>query len=344
MSARRQYSARQLLVADGVLVCCAALFGSSFVGMKLGMSFIGPFTFNFAKILLGVLILLPFRSRIAAEEETPLVPSDDLKARPHDMRQLVIGGLCVGLAMFAGTSLQQLGIVYTTAGKTGFITGFYMPLTAVFTWLGGGKPSVTTCLSVLASVFGLYLLSVEPNTTFTFGKGETLVAFAAFFLAMDVYCTDWFLEKWNLDPTMFSLSNHLWAGIFSLVLALVAEGPQELKQLNAAKWAIIFTGVVDVLGYTFSVIGQQKAPPTHAALLLGLEGPIAMFGGWLAFGETLNVREGTGALIMLGAAVMSQVSNVCSRSDDELTATLPISSKPVPGKSISGEHTSDIVS
>lgn len=358
MSARRQFSSHQLLVADGVLLGCAALFGSSFIGMKLGMSYIGPFTFNCAKLILGVLLLLPFRSRISAVEqgETATLLSPDRSnskrkrgsgsgviphpgqperssfslspqlqhhhqqyGKPkegHNLRQLVIGGLLVGFAMFAGTSLQQLGIVYTTAGKTGFITGFYVPLTAVFAWLGGGRTSGITCISVAISMCGLYLLSVEPHSNFTFGVGETLVAFAAVWMAVDVFCTDWLLEKWDLDPTMFSLANHVWASLFAIILALFVEGPEELKELNGAKWAIIFTGVVDVLGYTFSAIGQQKAPPTHAALLLCLEGPIAMFCGWMAFGETLTFREGIGAIIMLTAAIMSQISNVCGRSDE----------------------------
>ena len=115
-----------------MLLLTALIWGSSFVAQRAGMEYIGPFTFNGIRSLIGGLVLIPviflFSKNKTAQEKKEELTEDEKKA---GKKTLLLGGILCGIVLFAASSLQQIGMVYTTAGKAGFITALYIVLVPI---------------------------------------------------------------------------------------------------------------------------------------------------------------------------------------------------------------------
>ena len=273
------------LRADLLLLLTALIWGLSFVAQRLGMTHIGAFTFNGVRFALGTLVLYPLVRR-----NYP----DGLLQR-GEIRQIWLPALLTGLVLFVGASLQQHGVVYTDAGKAGFITGLYVIFVPLMGLLLGIHPGLRVWVGALLAVVGLYLLSVEGKMTL--GKGDTLVLIGAVAWAAHVHLVGRFSAQvgaLRLAWLQFAITAAL-----SLLAAFVFE-TITLAGLQAAAWPIIYAGALSVgVGYTLQVVAQKDAPPAHAAILLSLEAVFAALGGWLILGETLPPRGILGAVLML---------------------------------------------
>ncbi len=286
------------LKADTLLLLTAAIWGFAFVAQRVGMEHIGPFLFNAIRFALGSLSLLPLiylGMGNGRSESTPPIPISK-GAR-------IAGSLLAGSVLFGGASLQQIGIVYTTAGKAGFITGLYVILVPIIGLKWGRKASTGTWIGALLAVTGLYLLSVTE--TFTIDKGDFLVLMSAFMWAAHVLWISWLSPRMN--PLILASSQFAICSIFSLLAASALE-PIILGSILAAAVPILYGGLCSVgIAYTLQVVAQRDAHPAHASILLSMEGAFAVLGGWLILNETLSLRGLAGCGFMLAGMVLSQL-------------------------------------
>lgn len=287
---------RRIYKADSLLILTAVIWGVAFVAQRAGMDHVGPLTFNSVRFALGALTLLPFvlRSRRVAE-----------KAQiQHLSRNQAILGYCItGLVLFGGATFQQIGIVYTTAGKAGFITGLYVvivPLLGMLRkqWPGwGGWPG-----SILAAA-GLYFLSVTEELNLAPGDGWVLAS--AFLWAIHVLLLGYLSPR--VDVLRLACTQYAICSLLSLAVAGFAESIT-LHGLRDATIPILYGGVMSVgVAYTLQVVAQKVALPTHAAIILSLEAVFAALAGWIILGETLSSRALLGCGLMLTGMLVAQL-------------------------------------
>lgn len=284
-----------------LLLITATIWGFAFVAQRMGMEFVGPFTFNGVRFALGSLSLLPliyFMNRRKQREAAP----ENIRPRT-DTKIFLIGGIFAGLAIFLGASLQQVGLVYTTAGKAGFITGLYVvivPLMGLFWKL---RPSSGTWIGAVLAAMGLYLLSVTEEFTIAFG--DLLELIGAFFWAGHVLILGWLSPK--ADAIKLASFQFAICSVLSLVTAAFVE-TITLDGLYRGAMPIIYGGLGSVgVAYTLQVVAQKDAPPSHAAIILSMEAVFAAIGGWIVLDETLSGRGMTGCMLMLAGMLLSQL-------------------------------------
>jgi drug/metabolite transporter (DMT)-like permease len=285
--------------ADALLLLAAAIWGFAFVAQRVGMAHVGPFTFNAVRFALGGLTLVPF---ILARKGRPSPPSPG-RSQPKN-RHLMYGGLLAGVVLFGGASLQQCGIVYTTAGKAGFITGLYIVIVPLLGLFWKQRPGVAAWLGALCALVGLYMLTVTGRLTIS--KGDTLVLGSAFFFAVHVLVIAWLTFK--VDPVRLAFVQFMICSALSLVAAAFVE-TIAVDGIRRAAVPILYAGALSVgVAYTLQVIAQRRAHPGHAAIILSLEAVFAALGGRIMLAEILPARGLVGCALMLLGAVMSKLS------------------------------------
>ncbi|MGY3886474.1 DMT family transporter [Aeromonas aquatica] len=281
-----------------MLLMAAAIWGLGFVAQRLGMDHMGPFTFNGLRFLLGALSLLPLLWWLKSRQ--PSAPSGSSSG---ERRLLLTGGLIAGTVLFSAASLQQVGLLYTTAAKAGFITGLYIILVPVIGLLLRHKTGANTWVGALIAMAGLYYLSVTDD--FTIGYGDLLQVVGALFWAIHLLLLDHYSNR--VAPIRLAGVQFVVCGLLSLATAFFIETPT-LSGAVAGWQALLYAGLVSVgIGYTLQVVGQRGAHPAHAAIILSLETVFAAIGGVLLLGETLDERAIVGCSLMLAGMLISQI-------------------------------------
>ncbi len=284
--AYRRVSVLQLLVAS-------AIWGFAFVAQRAGMEHVGPFTFNGVRFLLGSAVLLPLLL-LRRRRGNPPAPTS-LKGAPWGM------GLA-GLVLFSSASLQQIGIVYTTAGKAGFITGLYVVIVPLLGLLRRQQVGLAVWIGAGLAAGGLYLLSATGG--FAIGLGDGLVLAGAFGWAVHVHVIGWLAGR--LRPLPVAAVQFAVCGALSLIVALFAETIRA-ADLALAAAPILYAGLLSTgVAYTLQVFGQRRIDPARAGILLSLEGAFAALGGWILLGEAMTARMLAGCGLMLIGMVASQ--------------------------------------
>ena len=273
------------------------IWGVSFVAQRAGMEHVGPFTFNAIRFALGSLSLVPlwWLQRCRSPAAAAALPARD--------RSVLTAGLTAGCVLFLAVSLQQIGLVHTTAGKAGFITGLYVVLVPIIGLAWGHRAGPGGWLGVALAAVGLYLLSAAGGVSI--GLGDTLVSVGAVFWALHLLV----IARWarRVAAIRLALLQFAVCSLMSFVVAVLAESISREK-LWAAAVPILYAGLLSVgVAYTLQVLAQRDANPTAAAILLSLEALFAALGGWVLLGETLSLREASGCLLMLGAVLVSQL-------------------------------------
>jgi len=298
---------------DFLLLLTAAIWGFAFVAQRAGMEHVQPFTYNGVRFALGSLSLLPLiflfgrRSRRQARGKSPTgTTSTSGRETAGDGRngKVWLYGLLCGSVLFTAASLQQVGIVFTTAGKAGFITGLYVVLVPLSGLLWRQRAGRSRWAGAGLAVAGLYLLSVTRG--FTVARGDFLVLLSALFWTAHVQLIGWFSPK--TDSLLLASIQFAVCSFFSLVVAAAAE-TVVLEGILRAAVPILYGGLCSVgIAYTLQVVVQKTAHPAHAAIILSLEGAFAVLGGWLILGELLSLRGLIGCALMLAGMIVSQTS------------------------------------
>jgi drug/metabolite transporter (DMT)-like permease len=298
------------LQASLLLLFAAAIWGFAFVAQRLGMAHVGPFTFNAIRFGLGSLSLVPLlwatRKRGA------------YRPRP---RRLVLGALAVGTALFAAASAQQIGIVTTTAGKAGFITGLYVVFVPLLALVWGERASGLTWVGALLAVVGLYFLSVTDDLAL--GVGDAWVLLSALLWAVQIQLIA-HLTRF-IDPLPLAAAEFAVCSALSWIAALVLE-PITWAGIQGAAGPILYGSLMSVgIAFTLQVVAQRHAPPTPAAIIMSLESAFAALGGWLLLDEQLGTRGMVGACLMMAGMVLAQLRPVMIHSRSVETEPAEIS-------------------
>ncbi|MDR1250244.1 MAG: DMT family transporter [Treponema sp.] len=301
---------KQALRADILLLLTSCIWGFAFVAQRVGMDYVGPFTFNGIRFLLGSLSLLPLifflRHRAAAEVSSAGKGNAPASASPvkASPKRIVLSSLAAGTCLFVAASLQQIGILYTTAGHSGFITGLYVVLVPIFGMFLGRKTGLPTWVGAVFTLTGLYFLSAAGNAG-SVNIGDIITAVSALFWTCHVLAIDALVKK--VDPLILSSGQFACCGIFSCIVALLRMEPLAAVNLVEGMVPILYGGLGSVgVAYTLQVVAQKDAPPAHASIVLCLEGVFAAAGGMLILSEPLGRWTLLGFVLMFCGMIATQ--------------------------------------
>lgn len=284
-------------IGNGFLLLSAAfIWGIAFVAQSVGMDYLEPLSFGASRFLLGAVVLLPviaFRRR----------QNQKKGIAPAGAKITWIGGICCGLALCAASTLQQIGIQYTSVGKAGFITTLYIiivPILGIF--LKKRVPGKVWPCAVLAAI-GMYLLCMSESLQI--GKGDVLVFICAFLFAIQILLADHFVKL--ADPVEISCIQFLTSGVILTILMFVFETPHWFDFV-AAWLPIAYAGILSSgVAYTLQLIGQKGMDPTIASLLLSMESTFSVLAGWVILKQKLTVKELIGCVLMFTAVILVQL-------------------------------------
>ena len=287
-----------------LLALTAFIWGSAFVAQSVGMDYIGPFTFNSIRCLMGGIVLIPVlllfkrNGREKSQEQVAEVAGAGIGSR----KDLIVGGICCGLALAAGSSLQQIGLVYTTAGKAGFITALYIVIVPVMGILLGKRVRLKVWIGVVLAATGMYFLCITEG--FSIAKGDFFVFLCAAAFSVHILVIDYFAPK--VDGVALSCIQFFVCGILCAVPMLVSEQPQ-ISQIMEAWVPLAYAGVLSCgVAYTLQVVAQKNTDPAVASLILSLESVFSVLAGWVILGERLSGRELFGCALVFTAVILAQ--------------------------------------
>ena len=297
-----------------LLLLAALIWGVAFVAQSVGMDYMGPFTFNGARFLMGSAVLVPvilFRRKKADPAGGRQVRTDRSGAKENAGKAALMGGVCCGLALCPAALFQQFGILYTTVGKAGFITTLYIilvPLAGIFM---KKTPSSRIWTGAVLAAFGFYLLCIKEG--FSLSRGDALVFIGSVLFPVRILVIDHFSPK--ADGVELSCIQFLTAGVISSVLAFVFEKP-ELSALAEGIIPLAYAGILSSgVAYTLQVIGQRDTDPAVASLLLSMESVFSVLAGWMLLGQALSARELMGCALVFGAVILVQLPTGKRRLD-----------------------------
>ncbi len=281
---------------SGVIALSGAtvIWGSAFIAQSVGMDKIGPFTFQAVRCFLAVVFLFPASALFSKGK-----PFWKSWADPALWRS----GVICGLALFAASSLQQIGLVYTDAGKAGFLTAMYIVFVPFLGLFLGQKPGRNALLSLIPAIVGLYLLSCTSVSGIN--KGDVLlllcaVAFSVQILLIDRHCA-------GLDGLKLNCIQALVAAVLSVPWALLTE-TVDASRIASCWLPLGYAGILSMgVAYTLQIVGQKRVAPSAAALLMSLESVFAALFGWLLLHETMTRAEELGCLLVFAAVMISQL-------------------------------------
>lgn len=276
-----------------LLLLTSMIWGAAFVAQSAGMDYIGPFTFNGLRMLMGAAVLLPFLLKRRTGAHT----------NASERKTLLRGGILCGVALFVGSTLQQIGIVDTTAGKAGFITAMYVVLVPVMGVFVGHKQPWLVWLGVALSAVGMYFLCVHESLSLN--RGDLMVLAGAVGFSFHILLIDRYSA--HVDGVKLSCLQFFVAGVLGLVFMFLFETPQ-ISQIFAAWLPLLYAGVFSCgVAYTLQILGQRDTDPTIASMILCLEAVFSVVFSWFLLGERLSAREIFGCVLIFAAILLAQL-------------------------------------
>lgn len=278
-----------------ILLLTATIWGSAFVAQSVGGDYLGPFTFNAIRSIMGGLVLIPVIIGMGRGRE---------KETKEEKRAVWTGGILCGIILTLATNLQQIGIMNASVGKAGFLTALYIVILPIIGIFIGKRSGLKLWFCVVLSVAGLYLLCMK-DTSGRLEQADILLLLCALIFSFHILVIDHFSPKVN--GVKMSCIQFMVCGIISGVVMMCTETPQ-LADIKAAWMPLLYAGVLSSgVGYTLQIVGQKDLNPVIASLIMSLESVISAIAGWLILGERLSVRETSGCVLMFAAIIITQL-------------------------------------
>ena len=280
-----------------MLLLTAFIWGSTFVFQQTGMEHVGPLTFNSGRTVLAALFVGGVWVVIRKVSGQSILPAKG------DGTITLIGGLLCGVCLGFGMALQQIGLKYTTVGKTSFISALYIVIVPFFSVLVGDKVKARSVFCVIMAMIGFAIMSLKGGLGgATAGDWWTLLSAAAF--AAQIVTVNQFVDKDN--AVALSCLQFLVCGVFGLLIAVPMETPT-LAAISAGGLILAYqTLVPTATGYTLQIVGQKYTDSATAALIMSLEAVFAAIFGALILHELMSAREIAGAAIIFAATIIGQ--------------------------------------
>ncbi len=289
----------ETLKSDLILLLVAFIWGIAFAAQRSGMEHVGPFTFNGLRFFLASLTLLPF---LLFQKQDQRKQDNNFKKK--DRAGLIKFGIVSSLFLFAGISFQQAGLVYTTAGKAGFITGLYVVIVPIIGYIFKlHQTTISTWAGALLAALGMYLLSVTAKFTISFG--DLLILICSFCFAGHVLVIANFANRYKAITLSF-IQSIICSGL-SLIIAFIVEDVN-MKGIIDAAIPIFYGGVFSsAIAYSLQIYGQKKSHPAHASIIMSFESVFAALAGWVLLGEMISGRGFMGCVLILTGILVSQL-------------------------------------
>lgn len=285
------------IIAVASLLLTAAIWGLSYSAQADAMKSMQPLFFVFWRYLIGGLILLPII----------------LFNRKKPDKKLFTGGIACGVCLAGGEILQQVGLLYTSAGKAGFLTALYVimiPLIGVF---AGKKSNLKIWSAAVISAAGSWLLCSDGSFN-SFGNiGDILMLLCALFFAFQFIAIAKFAPE--SDALQLSAVQFLTVTVISGAAALIAGETVSPGSIAATARPLIYCGVIAIgFACTVQIAAQKYVLPATASIVLSTASVFAVFWGWLLLEERYSLQNLIGCLLIFSAVVLIQLPSFKTRS------------------------------
>ena len=303
------------------LLLTAMIWGAAFVAQSVSMDYIGPFTFICLRSVIGGLFLIPViivldgirkksqnESANAVNSENILhnIETEEKQRLSWKNKQLIESGIVCGFFLFFANCFQQTGIQYTTVGKAGFITTFYIIIVPLIGLFFKKYCGILTWIGVVIALAGLYFLCITQKLTIQ--RGDALVLCCSVLYAGQILAIDHYNPF--VDGVKMSCIQFLTGGVLGAVFMFLFENPS-LAMILSAAGPILYTGIMSTgVGYTLQIVGQKGLNPTVAALILSLESVFSALSGYVFLHQVLTIRELIGCALMFIAIVLAQLPDI----------------------------------
>ena len=280
---------KQQIKSSLILLLTATIWGVAFVAQSVGMEYIGPFTFNAIRCVLGGLVLIPVILVLKEKE---------------DKKTLWAGGIACGVILCIASNLQQFGIMEASVGKSGFFTALYIVMIPVIGIFIGKRPGIKLWFCVALAVVGMYLLCMKDGS-FTIERADIMLLLCALAFSFHILVVDYFSPK--VDGVKMSCIQFFVCGVLSAVGMLFTETP-DISNIQAAWLPLLYAGLLSCgVGYTLQIVGQKGINPVIASLIMSLESVISALAGWVILGQVLSPKEILGCVLMFVAIIITQI-------------------------------------
>ena len=302
------------------LLLTAMIWGAAFVAQSVSMDYIGPFTFICLRSVIGGLFLIPViivldgirkksqnESANAVSAENILhIETEEKQRLSWKNKQLIESGIVCGFFLFFANCFQQTGIQYTTVGKAGFITTFYIIIVPLIGLFFKKYCGILTWIGVVIALAGLYFLCITQKLTIQ--RGDALILCCSVLYAGQILAIDHYNPF--VDGVKMSCIQFLTGGVLGAVFMFLFENPS-LAMILSAAGPILYTGIMSTgVGYTLQIVGQKGLNPTVAALILSLESVFSALSGYVFLHQVLTTKELIGCALMFIAIVLAQLPDI----------------------------------
>ena len=290
---------KQQIKSSLILLLTATIWGVAFVAQSVGMEYIGPFTFNAIRCVLGGLALIPVILVLKKKKETGAENQEK-----EDKKTLWAGGIACGVILCIASNLQQFGIMEASVGKSGFFTALYIVMIPVIGIFIGKRPGIKLWFCVALAVVGMYLLCMKDGS-FTIDRADIMLLLCALAFSFHILVVDYFSPK--VDGVKMSCIQFFVCGVLSAVGMLFTEIP-DISNIQAAWLPLLYAGLLSCgVGYTLQIVGQKGINPVIATLIMSLESVISALAGWVILGQVLSPKDILGCVLMFVAIIITQI-------------------------------------
>ncbi len=290
---------KQQIKSSLILLLTATIWGVAFVAQSVGMEYIGPFTFNAIRCVLGGLVLIPVILVLKKKKETGAENQEK-----EDKKTLWAGGIACGVILCIASNLQQFGIMEASVGKSGFFTALYIVMIPVIGIFIGKRPGIKLWFCVALAVVGMYLLCMKDGS-FTIERADIMLLLCALAFSFHILVVDYYSPK--VDGVKMSCIQFFVCGVLSAVGMLFTETP-DISNIQAAWLPLLYAGLLSCgVGYTLQIVGQKGINPVIASLIMSLESVISALAGWVILGQVLSPKEILGCVLMFVAIIITQI-------------------------------------
>ena len=290
---------KQQIKSSLILLLTATIWGVAFVAQSVGMEYIGPFTFNAIRCVLGGMVLIPVILVLKKKKETGAENQEK-----EDKKTLWMGGIACGVILCIASNLQQFGIMEASVGKSGFFTALYIVMIPVIGIFIGKRPGIKLWFCVALAVVGMYLLCMKDGS-FTIERADIMLLLCALAFSFHILVVDYFSPK--VDGVKMSCIQFFVCGVLSAVGILFTETP-DISNIQAAWLPLLYAGLLSCgVGYTLQIVGQKGINPVIASLIMSLESVISALAGWVILGQVLSPKEILGCVLMFVAIIITQI-------------------------------------
>ena len=290
---------KQQIKSSLILLLTATIWGVAFVAQSVGMEYIGPFTFNAIRCVLGGLVLIPVILVLKKKKETGAENQEK-----EDKKTLWAGGIACGVILCIASNLQQFGFMEASVGKSGFFTALYIVMIPVIGIFIGKRPGIKLWFCVALAVVGMYLLCMKDGS-FTIERADIMLLLCALAFSFHILVVDYFSPR--VDGVKMSCIQFFVCGVLSAVGMLFTETP-DISNIQAAWLPLLYAGLLSCgVDYTLQIVGQKGINPVIASLIMSLESVISALAGWVILGQVLSPKEILGCVLMFVAIIITQI-------------------------------------